>query len=396
MESDMTPIQKIPGVLAEIKGEVTPEAVHCVVQNMRNNLHQYTTYLAGETWLLSRRVIDWVDKLLQRLRETDLKGAKAEDLDALCRDFISKLVFQEVESNRQQFTDHGIRHIINGIEIQQTILNQLAESGLPITDMDRFMGIFTVINNDVGLTTPLIRAGGLRALKCAQMHAEWGAKILEEQRDKWDVGKIFTAEQYDRIVELVKTHDAVDLSSKDPLAFATRLADNLSIFAPEKLPSVFEHVPSVRAPLLDMADAAEANDTVRFEMSREFLYQKIDVINKLDDNLKRDLKAATREIIFMTPKVDMGGLAGRIIDISSLIDISSSPSALVVTVQYNEFDAFLGKVFDMGQEQLKKLLGYHGITDFSKDRYFLGKTEDGRNLVEIRVEDAPKYVVSAL
>jgi hypothetical protein len=128
---------------------------------------------------------------------------------------------------------------------------------------------------------------------------------------------------------------------------------------------MFKYVPGGDKHLVDMGLAASKNDTAAFEKSRSSLYKQIDSAN-LNNNLKRDLKAATKEISYLTPKFTMGALAG---DISS---ISKKNNMLNVRIKHNEYDSFLQKHFDMGQKQTRKFLEDYGITDYSKRKYTIG------------------------
>jgi hypothetical protein len=288
-----------------------------------------------------------------------------------------------VESNRHQFTDHGVRHITNNIETQQKILDALEKAGEKISGRDRLLGIFTMVNHDVGYTVPMVREGSIKA---AKEHKEYSEKIAGEQKELWDVGKIFSSGEYDRATNYILTHDAEELVGKDgkldPLAAATRLADNLSLFAPEKLPSVFKYVGGGEDLLAEMGQAAGEKDFARFDGLRDRLYERIDAQENIGKNLKRDLKAATADLNYLTPKFAMGALAGEISD----IDSGGFGSVVNVKVKHNEFDSFLQQHFDMGQGALRKFLEGQGLKPpYDKKSYNIGEYK-GKPLLRIDVE----------
>jgi uncharacterized Fe-S cluster-containing protein len=95
------------------------------------------------------------------------------------------------------------------------------------------------------------------------------------------------------------------------------------------------------------------------------LHNKIDS-SDLNENLKRDLKSATNEITHLTPKFTLGVLAG------SISNIKNADGKIEVNVKYDKYDATLQKIFDMGQQQTKKLLKDYGITEYNKTSYDLG------------------------
>jgi len=262
---------------------------------------------------------------------------------------------------------------------QKEMLDSLQSSGITVTPKDRLLAIFVMINHDVGYTVPLIRGGGLMAIKAAKEHPAYSRKIAEEQKDLWDVDKIFNEAEYNRGLDIIETHDAVDMDARDPVALTTRIADNLSLFQKEKLPSMFEYVDGSERLLVAMGLTAKKDDKERFEKYRSQLYDRIDKA-KFSPALKRDLKAATKEISFMTPKFTVGVLAGEISKIGN-----SDTSLIQVTIKHNKFDETLQKLFDMGQKQVQKFLGDYGETDFSKTEYHLGKYGD-KSILELKVE----------
>jgi hypothetical protein len=177
---------------------------------------------------------------------------------------------------------------------------------------------------------------------------------------------------------LIRTHDSSDLDMIDPVAVATRISDNLSLFQEEKLPSVFKYLNAENI-LVAMSLAARNNDTEKFERYKKLINSKIDKSN-LDDNLKRDLRSAVNEVSYVTPKFTLGVLAGEIKKIGS-----SDKSMVSITIKHNKFDETLQRVFDMGQKQTKKFLNAYGVASFDQKNYLLGKYKD-KNVLELNVE----------
>jgi hypothetical protein len=346
--------------LSKVDGELTKENVNKIIDNAKKQLGQYENYLAGDTAMRAR---DYIDHMKDVLSEPGLKNLNAKDIDTMMNDSIKKLVYQEVESNRQQFTDHGIRHIVGNIERQDRIMTTMTKG--QVDPMDRLAGAFIMVNHDVGYTTPLIREGGTRGAMVSGNHKDFSEKILGQQADKWNEGKIFSREQYDKILHITKTHDSSDLDRKDPLGTSVRLSDNLSLFSKEKLPGMFQYVRNGEKHLLELGKAAAKKDQLYFEKAKTDLYSSIDRAN-ISAQLKRDLKASVKELSYVTPKFTIGVLAGEI------SKISRSGGKTKVDITYSKWDARLQKMFDMGQRQTKKLLNDYGYKDFSKTEYDLG------------------------
>lgn len=347
----------------QVDGNITIESANDIVSNMKNELADYSGYLATDAALRARDYIDSFQESINKgIEDGSLRNVSAKDLDSLGQDNIKKLIHQEVESNRQQFTDHGIRHISGNVLRQKEILRTMQPD---ITGREELMGDFIMINHDVGYTTPLVREGGLRGIMMSGKHPEFSEKIAKQQKSIWNEDIIFSGSEYDRMTDIIRTHDSTAIDKRDWLKTSARLSDNLALFNGEKLPSMFKYVSGGDKHLIDMGLAAAKNDTASFEKSRKLLYSQIDSSN-LNNNLKRDLKAATKEISYLTPKFTMGALAG---DITS---IGKKGNMLNVKIRYNKYDSFLQQHFDMGQRQTKKFLEDYGITDFSRRKYTIG------------------------
>lgn len=386
MEKELSRIRTQTVHLRAVDGDLTEDTAKLIRSNMKHELGAYTRYLAGDTTNLMRDFIDDTYDLLRDNLEA-FKGINAAHIDAMCNDWIKKMTYQEIGSNRLQFTDHGIRHLANNVLRQNNFLDILQAQGMNVTAKDRLMGRFVMVNHDIGYSTPLVRMGGVRGVMAAGDHPWYSTRITYQQKDLWDIGKIFTAEEYTKSLRLIRTHDWTRISQVDALTNATRLSDNLALFYNEKLPSMFKYVEGATPRLINMGSAAARGDTEMFEKLRKSLYRTIDQNEVLGANLKRDLKAAVKELDFMTPKYSMGVLAGEMKSVKA-----GTNAMLSIEVEYNKFDSLLQKMFDMGQYQTHKFLRDYGITDFTKDTYYVGKVGD-KYLLELKVLNAPTDIV---
>jgi len=369
VHKELSKISKGEIKLATAKGKLSIEKnKKAIIDNARSVLENYSNYLSTDCYGLAR---DSIYNLRFLFKDASLDNIDSEYLNQMVVDSVKKMIYQEVESNRQQFTDHGIRHIQGNIERMNDILD--VASGGKVSAMDKLMGFFIMVNHDVGYTAEEVKQGGAEGAKASGKHKDISVEILKSQRSQWNENKIFSPQQYDKILEIVKTHDDTKIDKNDLLGTSVRLSDNLSLFAKEKLPSMFKMVDGGKTMLIKMGEAAAKKDTKTFELYRDKIYKSIDS-SGINANLKRDLKSAVKEISYLTPKFTLGVLAGEI------SDISGNKDQINVDIEYNEWDSFLQKHFDMGQKQTKKLLGDYGITDFSKSEYDLG------GFVKIRVK----------
>ena len=259
------------------------------------------------------------------------------------------------------------------------MIDVLNSQGVTVTPKEKLMGMFVQINHDVGYTVPIVRATGPNSAVASSKHPEFSEKILKEQKSQWNEGKIFSEEEYNRILNITRLHQKTDLSLGDPVLFTTQIADNTSMFSKEKIPPLFQYIDGSTDLLTDMGLAAKQQDMEWFESARKELYKRIDA-SEYNKNLKRDLKAAVASINQMTPKFTMGILAGELQSVRS-----SHDAVIEITVKHNEYDTFLSQFLDMGQKKLRSLLSGYGITDYDKNEYTLGEYNN-KALVKIRVK----------
>lgn len=165
MDKNLKEIRTESPRIKEVSGSMDTDNAKSIATNMRNELTVYTKYLAGDTVDLMHKFVSLTETTIE-----SLKGIDAKYLSDMCVDSIKKLVHQEIESNRQQFTDHGVRHIVKNILNQKEMLDSLQSSGIVVSPKDRLLAIFVMINHDVGYTTPAIRRGGIEGVKVAKNH----------------------------------------------------------------------------------------------------------------------------------------------------------------------------------------------------------------------------------
>ena len=388
MNADLREIQTGTLAFKSIREDVTYSSGkhrQTIISNMKAELDSYGNYLAGDTMSLSRDFIDDFSGVIGKIRPSSKLNASA--LNNMGRDSVRKLVMQEIESNRQQFTDHGIRHLVNNVKMQGKVLDQLVRGGINVSPEDRLRGMFIMVNHDVGYTTPLIRGGGFRGVAMSKLHPEFGAKIAEQQKSIWNIGKVFSETQYDDAIAGIATHADTTLDLSNPLMFATRTADNTLLYAPAKLPSMFRYVENGEELLIKLGYAAKWNNEVLINQMKDELRQAIDGTARFSSQLKRDLKAGVDQLNPMSPKFTMGVLGGDVTDV-----YSSAKSLVVMDVEASKWDGFLMQHFDMGQSQLKKLMKDYGAS-FADNVLTLGEHE-GKNILEIRLLKSPLPRVS--
>lgn len=360
IDMDLGEISSKEPKMKSVKGVLDSGNIKNIKFNAESESKRYENYLAPDTMKLLN---SYIGDIVSSISDDSFKNSNAEDIDSLVRDSIKKLVYQEVEASKKSFSDHGIRHIVGNINRQSKIMDALGDTN----PKEKLMAKFIMINHDIGYTTPLIRNTDTNfSVSMTKYHPDMSAKILEEQRNIWNNGKIFTTKEYDKIINIVRTHDSVEIDNKDILATSARLSDNLALFAKDKLPSLFKYVDDSKKILIEMGKVAKEKDEQSFNDLKEILFDNIDNASNMHPILKRDLKSAVNTTDFFTPKFSLGTLSGEI------SDISKNGDKLSVTIDYNEFDKEMQKLFDMGQQQTKKFLDNYGIKSYNKNIYNIG------------------------
>lgn len=391
MKDDLKSIKPTDYKRIEIKGKISDNKEN-IVKNLKGEFDRYKHYLAKDT---NSFVENYTKHFSDMLNSDDLKDMDAKKVDEFLHDAVNKLMYQEVESNRQAFTDHGIRHIVGNITRSDELLKAFKSD---ITGKERLMASFSILNHDIGYTAPVVRDGGPTAGIVSGFHKQFSAKYIEQQRNTFDAdkpGNIFNSAEYDKIHSDILHHDNSYLNfKKDPVGVAVRLADNTSLFNKEKLPSSFKYIKNGPDLLLKMGDIskkykeAEKNQDLGtymkcmadFEAHRGKMYESIDKSN-LDEKLKRDLKAGVSNINYLTPKWSAGALAGE----TENIEKDEKTGMITINIKHDPDEEKISKIIDIGGDKFKKMLEDYKIDTSKMD-----------NLNEILLGDGIRIKVNNL
>jgi len=152
----------------------------------------------------------------------------------------------------------------------------------------------------------------------------------------------------------IATHDDAGIDwQKDAMTSAVRVADNLSLYAQDKLPQLFRLVPNSIPKLEAIQTAQIAGDKARVAEIKGELEQAIREA-PLTPPMREALLNASQEVSGLTPKFTLGMLGG------SVHDIGFEDGGLRVTIEESEYDTRLSTMFDMGQRQFGKFAEAYG------------------------------------
>ena len=349
----------------DVEGRMDEQKAGKIAENMVTVLDTYIYTLPGDVY---RRALNFVDNYSNKIKEN--KTLNADLLNKVSVDAIHKLVFQEVESRKRQLGDHGIRHITGNIRYKDMLLDAIEKAGgKKFTNEERIVSDFIMLEHDMGYTSEKSKAS------FGQMHKIDGSSFFGGESQYLDLfgGHIFLFMR-----RMVATHDHPEINwEQKPVRSSIRLADNLALFHKEKFPAIFRYVPKGIDYLEEIQAAYLEEDLPRVEEIRGRLNLAIDDTS-LDHLLKEDLKKAATEVMIKTGKFTLGMLAGEI------TGAVYKNGAMYIDIKHRSYEKRLQSLFDMGQQQFKKLADSYRV-DLAKGTDNFSFFDRGKLKLQVRV-----------
>ena len=453
MEKNLTEIRgetpkpkytKVSGKLDNKDTKAMEQTVASIEQNMMGELESYEGYLHENAEKPAKKFVSSFKSIIEDgIKDGSLANIDAEEINKLAVDCMQKLMHQEKEATRVDYTDHGFRHIV-GNHIRQKRISKLLDK--KVSGKEQLMGMFIMANHDMGYSTPIGRTGGdVGGMFSGEHHKTISAHLAEQQREDWDVGKIFSAEEYNVINEIIKTHDDTTLSPNIPSGYANlansiKISDNLSMYNTEKLPSIFKYIPNGERKLIKLGEIASRlkgkaserglskgeqdtydnwikekdpekklelekklppdmiseakKDVEDFEVFKTKMSKSIEDDDKIDERLRRDIKAGLETIRPDTPKYTLGVLAGHVQKM-----YKGKDGRIYVEIQHNKLD-YATRDFHPDKVSEQKARSFFKDSGYKKDDAFdgnitefdLGRGKDGtgQNMLRVILTGAPK------
>jgi len=320
--------------------------------------------------VLRRYATDIVPKDMRSLAKVEGLELDAGDMDTLVRSNIDKMVFQEIQSRKRQLGDHGIRHVVGNIENAHNMLDSIGFndplSGPLVTQ--------AFVDHDIGYTAGAASEPG--EFQATQMHPEVSERYAKANSQYKEI----FGDRVDALYHAIKTHGDSNLDwNGDPVLSSIRLADNISLFAKDKLPALFMDVPGAMFELyrLQLSRQGEESSEESLPGIKKRLLERVDA-SGLDDRIKGELRQAVDEVGDITPKFTLGMLAGEVDSFA----FDKDAGVMDVNIQTRPEREILNGLFDMGERQFMKFVGEYDVE---------GSPSEGLHLVE---KDSGSYVVN--
>lgn len=353
----------------DVGDEWTPESVEVLKENADVHLSQFEKLFDATTYNKARTAAYAIINTARGARTS----ASPAEVQMLVQDSIDKLVYQEMRAWKRQVSDHGIRHIVGDLVMNERISNALINGGINIKPSDRFMMAVIAVNHDLGYTMGDART----TLEGTKKHKQYSQEWFDNERESFK--HFFTDAQLDLMSDAIAHHDdtAIDWEN-DPVLTTICVADNLSLFHEDKLPSLYRYVDGALDTLYEMQRGIQANDLEAVDRSKVKLIQSIND-SDLPEYSKSWLRQAANEVSKYTAKYTLPMLVGNI----SHFDFNKD-KGLEIDVNEDPFDDQISNFIDMGQTQYAKFAKDYGAD--LKDNDNVEFKKDGKTLLSLKIK----------
>jgi hypothetical protein len=324
---------------AEVGNSWVPETVGILKDNADAHLGQYEKFFDATTYNKARSAAYAVINSARGAKTS----AAPKDVQDLVTSSVDKLVYQEMRAWERQVSDHGIRHIVGNMTVQDRISRALISGGGKITPQERFMMNIIAINHDMGY----IMGDARISTEGTKKHKRYSQEFFDHEREFYK--KFFDDTQLDLMSDIIAHHDDTNVDwVDDPVMTTVCMADNLSLFHEDKLPSLYRYVEGALDSLYEMQKGLRANDPDAVANAKVQLLADIDT-SKLPEYSKSWLRQAANEVSKYTVKYTIPMLIGNV----EGFDYEEN-KGLAVNINEDPFDSKIADIIDMGQTQYAK------------------------------------------
>lgn len=305
----------------------------------------------------------------------EVAGGDSEAIRELTMEAVESVSTQEMEACTRQLGDHGAAHITGNIGISNQILNEVPGAG---SDMDKAIAQTAMIFHDAGYLAPPSQ------MFMDEGHPRWS-------NDHYDanvrgmVDDALGRKAGSEVSNIIRTHDSTDMDwSNDPVASASRTADNLSVFSNEKSPPILRYVDGNEALLREHATGKVSTEEMKTAMKAN-----------IDDSdfpprVKELLHRGVEEVGGFTAKFSLG-MKGGVLD-----DVKWNGEGLDVSVRHSSEYDVLNELGDFGQRQFTKLAKTYGADPdhFRETHNYTFKNKEGVAVLRLIEREAAKLIWS--
>jgi hypothetical protein len=290
------------------------------------------------------------------LKQNQIAGIKVKPLYDILRDWVRKLVYQELLNRVRSMGDRGIRRIVANVELTDQIYSQLKRQP-SFSPRQALLSRLICVHQDLGHTCYAART----SYRGTKMHRSYGARLFSDELNRYRA--LFTHDELECARYAVASHSESEFpfATNRVLALA-RAVDHLAPFAPYRVYMHLAKLPGARPYLDDLISYAQQGrleDYVARKKELEgFLYEV-----SLPVSLCEDIMAAFRPFDKGLVVTDMGQWGADIVDLT--YDAFERPGSLAVQLEAQPFAKAYQCLFDYQQSQFLNLARSHGFQNQS-------------------------------
>lgn len=321
--------------------------------NLRAEIQTYRHLLADDAHALLDRFVEQTRGLVTLcLRQNAVSGVEAPSLHEILRDWIQKMIYQEVVSRERAMGDRGIRRICANVELADQAYSKLKRNP-EFSPRQQLLMRLIHVHQDIGYTAYAARV----SYRGTKLHRAFGARIFTDELNRYR--PLFTFQELEQARFAVATHSSEEFPFQDARVLAlVRAVDHLAPLAPHRVYCLFEEIGGA-VPYLDrMLAHVRAKDweslvAVRGELAGFLIEAKVPC------PLRDDLMAAFRPMERLADPIDLGALGGQVVAID--YDWEENPGCLTAQVANDPFAQRYQILFDCQQDQLMLLARTTGV-----------------------------------
>ena len=338
----------------ELGGRLDARNLNRSQENIYAEIEAYAYLLAEDSRHLLMKFVDETRSLIAKgLQQNAISGIDTANIAEILRDWLHKLLYQELVSRQRRMGDRGIRRICANVELADQIYEKLK----PFPNFsirDQLLQRLIHVHQDLGYTAYAARV----SYRGTRMHRAYGARIFTDELNRYR--SLFTHDELKLARRVVATHSAAEMPfATERVTAIVRAVDHLAPFAPHRVYMHLAKIPDCALYLDDMLDAVSSKNYDALGAHQELLGMHLEG-HDIEPALRDDLLASFRPFHKLADPIDLADLAGDIAGIQ--LDPSPPQGGVVVQLQPNEFARKYQVLFDCQQDQLTRVGRDVGIT----------------------------------
>lgn len=331
----------------QMGGKLDARNLRRTEDNLNAEIDAFSYLLAPDVAALLRRFVSETRALLELcIQQNAIAGINASVMHDLLRDWLEKLIYQELVSRRRAMGDRGVRRIAANIDLAEPIYQHLQQVTSQALRQRLLMRIIHV-HQDLGHTAYAARV----SYRGSKLHRAYGARIFTDELNA--LRNLLRHKELQLCRSAVATHSSEELPLMESLVLAmVRAVDHLAPFAPHRVFKHLEGIDGVEDYLEDMSERARDGNIDAYLAAKDAFSEFLSHATELPPVLRDDIMAALRPFERGAEWVELGRCAGQVADIA--VDVNP-PGAVVAQLQPDPFAERYQGLFDVQQDQFLRL-----------------------------------------